>query len=310
MTYIIYADVILVNNFTMDFLLLTAVRKMMKLKTRRGGLVIASLAGAFFALAVMIVPLPVFFLQTLVTCVGLSTLMAVLAFQLHGPAEVLRAVAGLYLAALMAAGVMQLLPFGWFSVFWLYGAAAVGSVWLTSLLWRQVSLSMVRSRHLYQVELFFGEKKLQVTAFLDTGNHLTEPVTGAPVCVLWSGALREAIWSDAAQKVLWENAAQEVLWGDAVQEVLQGTSSGEMLRGTSAGEQQRTAFRENHGFCFIPFRSIGRESGILPAVRADRMEIQMDGWRQRIERPYIAISDQPLSQNGSYQMLLNEKVWS
>lgn len=262
MTYNVYADVILVNNFTMDFLLLTAVRRMMKLEARRGGLVIASLAGAAYALAVMIVPLPVFFLQTLMTCVGMSTLMVVLAFRLRGKAELLRAVTGLYLAAVMAAGVMELLrPFGWFSVFWLYGVAAVGSVWLTSTLWTLVSVHAVRNRHLYQVELYFGEKKETVTALLDTGNHLTEPVSGKPVSILWS------------------ETAKEMLGG-------------------SAGV-----------FC-IPFHSVGRENGILLAVRADRMEIRMDGWRQIIEHPYIAISETPLSQSGSYQMLLNEKMWS
>ena len=260
-TYNLYADVILVNNFTMDFLLLTAVRRMMKLEARRYGLVTASLAGAVYALAVMIVPLPVFFLQTLLTCVGMSTLMVVLAFRLRSRAQLFRSVTGLYLAAVTAAGVMELLrPFGWFSVFWLYGVAAVGSVWLTSSLWSSVSSYTVRSRHLYQVELQFGEKKQTVTAFLDTGNHLTEPVSGKPVSILWGGA------------------AEELL-------------------------------AESEGVFCIPFHSVGRENGILPAVRADRMEIQMDGWRQIVERPYIAISEHPLSQNGSYQMLLNEKMW-
>lgn len=234
---------------------------MMKLEARRYGLVTASLAGAVYALAVMIVPLPVFFLQTLLTCVGMSTLMVVLAFRLRSRAELFRSVTGLYLAAVTAAGVMELLrPFGWFSVFWLYGVAAVGSVWLTSSLWSSVSSYTVRSRHLYQVELQFGEKKQTVTAFLDTGNHLTEPVSGKPVSILWGGA------------------AEELL-------------------------------AESEGVFCIPFHSVGRENGILPAVRADRMEIQMDGWRQIVERPYIAISEHPLSQNGSYQMLLNEKMW-
>lgn len=235
---------------------------MMKLEVRKGGLVTASLAGAVWALAVMIVPLPVFFLQTLLTCVGMSTLMAVLAFRLRSPAELFRAVGGLYLAAAMAAGFMELLrPFGWFSAFWFYGAAALGSVWLMSFLWNMVSAGATKASHLYQVDLFFGEKKRTVTAFLDTGNHLTEPVSGKPVSILWGTA------------------------AEGLPDSISGV------------------------YC-IPFRSVGREHGILMAVRADRMEIQMDGWRRIIEQPYIAITKEPLSQSGAYQMLLNEMHWS
>ena len=60
---------------------------------------------------------------------------------------------------------------------------------------------------------------------------------------------------------------------------------------------------------FVPFRSVGKDSGILPAVRADRMEIEKEGQKKIIEKPYIAISEEKLSQNDSYQILLNEKLW-
>ena len=78
MTYELYADVVLVNNFTMDFLLLAAVRRMMKLEVRKGGLFTASMAGALFALAVMIVPLPVFFLSAALGSIGMSLVMVLL----------------------------------------------------------------------------------------------------------------------------------------------------------------------------------------------------------------------------------------
>ena len=100
-----------------------------------------------------------------------------------------------------------------------------------------------------------------MTALLDTGNHLTEPISGKPVSILW----------------------------------------GEAAKGLSDG---------TGGIFCVPFRTIGEENGILYAVRGSRMEIQMDDWRKRIEHPYIAISQKPLSQNGSYQMLLNEKLWT
>ena len=261
MTYTLYADIILLNNFAMDFLLLWAVKKMMRLETRKGGIVTASLAGAVYALAVMLVPLPVFFLQTLATCVGMSTLMTFLAFRIRSVRQTVRAVAGLYMAAVLAAGIMEFFrSFGWFSVFWLYAAAALGSVWLLSVLWKTVFDGMTRGQKLYQVELFYGQKKLSVTAFLDTGNHLTEPVSGKPVSIL-------------------------------------------------SAEKGKDLFDTEKGIVLIPFRTVGRENGLIPAVRADRMEVHGDGLTQVIERPCIALSRAPLSRDNSYHMLLNEKFW-
>lgn len=259
MTYYLYADVILVNNFVMDFLLLTVVRKLLHLEARKFGRVLASTAGAMYALAVLFYPLSKILLLS--SCVGMSVLLVALAFRLHGKGEFFRAVTGLYLTSVLTAGVMEWFrSFGWLSQIWLYGAAALLGVWAVSELWTSVSVGAVRQQHLYQVELWLGGKQKTLTAFLDTGNHLTEPISGKPVSVLWAGA---------------------------AQELLSGTE----------------------GFFCIPFHSVGQEHGILQAVRADRMEIQLEGFRQVIEHPYIAISEHPLSQKGSYQMLLHEKMW-
>ena len=261
-TYELYADVVLVNNFTMDFLLLAAVRRMMKLEVRKGGLFTASMAGALFALAVMIVPLPVFFLSSALGSIGMSLVMVLLAFRLRSLVELFRALGGLYLSSAMAAGMMELLrPLDVFFSVWGFGTAGLLSVGGSCFLWKQMSCQAVRNGHLYAVDLYFGEKKRTVTALLDTGNHLTEPISGKPVSVLW-GEAAEGLYDGAA------------------------------------------------GVFCIPFRTVGEEDGLLYAVRGDRMEIQMDGWRKRIEHPYIAISQQPLSQNDSYQMLLNEKLWT
>ncbi len=261
MTYTLYADIILLNNFTMDFLLLSAVKRMMKLETRKWGILTASMAGAVYALAVMLVPLPVYFLQTLATCVGMSTLMAFLAFRVRGLLQTVRAVAGLYMAAVLAAGIMEFFrSFGWFSVFWLYAAAALGSVWILSVLWRTVFDGMTRAGKIYQVDLFYGERKESVIALLDTGNHLTEPVSGKPVSIL-------------------------------------------------SAERGKDLFDTKKGIVLIPFRTVGKEDGLIPAVRADRMEVRGDGIIQIIEGPYIAISREKLSRDDSYHMLLNEKFW-
>lgn len=259
MTCYVYADVILLNNFAMDFLLLNALKRLLRLDARRYGCFLASLLGAAYALLFFLYPLASW--QTVLTSVGMSLLMVNMAFRLKKQEEQIRAVCGLYLFSVMAAGVLELFHrFSWFSIWWFYIAAVWFGIWGSSFLWNQVLVGAVRQRHLYQVDLWMGGKKQTVTAFLDTGNHLTEPISGEPVAVLWGGVGKELL-------------------------------------------------SESEGLFCIPFHSVGKRSGLLPAVRADRMEIQQAGKRQMIEHPYIAISDIPLSQNDSYQMLLHEKMW-
>lgn len=260
-TYNIYADVIIANNFTIDFMLLITVKKMMKLETRKGGIFLASMAGAVYALAVTIFPFPVFFLQSIVTYCAASALMVALAFKIRGVRTLLRAVSGLYLASVMTAGLLELFRAGgFFTSAYLYVAAVMMSLAVTLRLWRTVSEGKAAESHLYHVGIEYKGKKAVFTGFLDTGNRLTEPYTGNPVSVISTDCCRE-------------------LFGSV------------------------------NAVIFVPFRSVGRNSGILPAIRADRMEIIKDGHKKIIEKPYIAISEEKLSKNDTYQILLNEKLW-
>lgn len=47
---------------------------------------------------------------------------------------------------------------------------------------------------------------------------------------------------------------------------------------------------------------------MIPAYQAERMEVFGQGGMRVIEKPWIAISQEALSQKGEYQMLLNENI--
>ena len=61
---------------------------------------------------------------------------------------------------------------------------------------------------------------------------------------------------------------------------------------------------------FLPHRlPAAAGGGVIPAYQAERMEVSGQGGMRVIEKPWIAISQEALSQKGEYQMLLNEKYW-
>lgn len=57
---------------------------------------------------------------------------------------------------------------------------------------------------------------------------------------------------------------------------------------------------------YVPFCSVGKEYGMLAAVRMERMEVRQQGRQIRVlERPWVAISEMPLSPRHQYEMLLH-----
>ena len=72
-----------------------------------------------------------------------------------------------------------------------------------------------------------------------------------------------------------------------------------------SAESCGSLFETIHAVSYIPYRTIGREQGVIPAVRAEQMIIWKGERREVIEKPYLALSKQPLSRNNTYQILLN-----
>lgn len=56
---------------------------------------------------------------------------------------------------------------------------------------------------------------------------------------------------------------------------------------------------------YIPYHSVGKDAGILPGITFDYMIIAREPVPVRIEHPVIAISKEPVSVKGEYQMILN-----
>ena len=59
---------------------------------------------------------------------------------------------------------------------------------------------------------------------------------------------------------------------------------------------------------FIPYHSIGKKSGILPAVKIDQMCIYRED-KCVIREPLIGISEEKISAEGEYQMILNPNIF-
>lgn len=274
LTYNLYVDVLFLVNFIMDYMVLALLGVVLKVHATAKRRILGSGAGALWAVMITAFPILPGWLEALITYLGISTLMVFLTFQFRSVRELIKGVCGLYLAAITVGGVIYALYYntraGYYVELLIRGQAAGAiplSIWVlliagtyfgTKYLWLILLEARKRKNHFYQVTLYYRGRTELVTALLDTGNHLYEPVSKKPVHVITYDAC----------KYLCESISAVV---------------------------------------YIPYHSLGKKDGVIPGVFLDAMEINQDGRIKRIEKPLVAVSKEPLSPGGEYQMLLHEE---
>lgn len=269
-TYTLYLDVYFLVNFAMDVLLLGLVRTLLKVPAKFGRLVAAGAAGALWACVLVYLPVLPGWLEAGVTWVLGGGLMVFLAFGRMAFPEFGKMVCALWLVSAAAGGLMTALGghmrTGWYIAGGMIPArfSAISLLcWMAGIYFGiyacvlAVKAKIRERNHLYEVTLTYRGKKMQVTAFYDTGNQLYEPYGHEPVHIITYGACSR-------------------------------------LCGTV------------EGVIYIPFQAVGTESGMLPGIRVDEMEVAQGGRTvRRYERPWLAISREPLSAGRRYEMLLH-----
>lgn len=62
-------------------------------------------------------------------------------------------------------------------------------------------------------------------------------------------------------------------------------------------------------FRYIPYHTVGKETGMIPAFRADVLEIMNQGDKREILEPWIAVNDSYVSADGEYELILNPDIF-
>ncbi|GBF34441.1 sporulation sigma-E factor processing peptidase [Desulfocucumis palustris] len=130
------------------------------------------------------------------------------------------------------------------------------------------------------VTIILWGKKVVVEGLVDTGNSLTDPVSGVPVMVVEYGALKN-ILPDPLKA-----AMEKYRDGMTVVSVMAGTRWNERLR-------------------LIPFKSLGNDRGLLLGIRPDCLEIKSGSEIKRVEKTVLAIHNSRLDPGRQYSALLH-----
>ena len=251
---IVYLDAVALLNFLVDFLLLLGTNRLCGYPPLWGRSALAATLGGIYGAACLL-PGMRFLGNTLWRCVFLG-LMSWIAFGFSKSA--LRRAVIFVLLCMALGGIAQGFGIGGAASV-IASAAAVCGLCFLGFRDRPGSVSYV------PVELSYGNKQLRLTALCDTGNTLTDPITGSSVLVV----------------------------GSEVAQQLTGLTQQQLRSPVSAVAQASIP-----GLRLIPYRSVSQPAGMLLALRFPRVRI--GSWQGS---SLVAFAPEKLCDDGQYQAL-------
>lgn len=274
MYYEFYLDLYFIENLFMNYVILRAAGQMIHTKVPVKRNVTASAAGALGSCAVMLLPVrhcP--FLSCLCSFLD-GCVISVFAFWGNTGKQKVQVIRAFWMAALFLGAIWQCLIriTGISFRIWIIPGYGVFTG-----VWHLIRNRIQKERYLYDAVLVRRGREVQIRGLLDSGNQLVQPGSGRPVQII-------------------ERKAVEPLLDE--QELAELESMIHMR-----AEEKGTGV-----FTYIPYRSIGREHGILPVLELDTLRIKHGESAWNTGRILAAVSETAVSSRGEYQMILHPQI--
>ncbi|MBE0465666.1 MAG: sigma-E processing peptidase SpoIIGA [Candidatus Desulforudis sp.] len=300
MVYTVYLDEVLLGNVLMNFAILWLTARLCLLPGPIWRLICAATLGAVYAVALLF-PVPVW-LTDVPAKVAVSFLMLAVAFFPQPGRKLGAAVVVFYLVSFGLGGLVFGLGYfvggGGFvpslqgfvelpqAYFWPAVLGALVVTWLVGR-WGGAFLRRRYVKGLFHVpvRISLWGKSLLVTALVDTGNQLSDPLNNHPVLVVELDAVRQLLPEDL----------QRVLDTD-------GEPDFEKILSGLGASRWATRLR------LIPFQSLGRSSGLLLGFRPDQIEISCGREVLRVKNVVVAVYQRRLCPEATYRALVNPRL--
>jgi len=291
----VYIDVLFVVNLIINYILLYAAATLVHLKKIKLRMWAAAGLGALYALMIFFPDFSL--LYTTISKLLISMLIVAAAFPFFSLRTYIKALTIFYMVSFgfggCVLGVFYFTDIGaklgaiysngifYFNLPWtvlaLSGALFYFSVKIAGILSVKFSGGKVLRKKL---RIRLGENIAEITALLDTGNALIDPITLSPVIIAEYRLLKD-LFSEDIRKGLDRLGSDNLTWV--------------MTEVTEKGLRTR----------LIPFSSIGRENGMLLGFIPDSAEIRDDCGIRVLEKCVVGLYEKPLTRDRSYGALFN-----
>ncbi|AKL95617.1 peptidase U4, sporulation factor SpoIIGA [Clostridium aceticum] len=291
---VVYAEYVFLENFIMNFVILSLTAKFGKKATGKGKLLAASSISALYAFIIFFPSLH--FLFSIVMKIACSMIIIILAFTPYRFKDFFRLLGIFYLITLVFGGAgfaifyftnfNGIISNGIFyitdiSVKNIFIAGGVGYI-LINFCWGYLQKQLSKEKILMKIKIEIDGTTAEVTGMVDTGNSLVDPISKYPVIIVEYEAIIHLLPQEV-QRLFGRsgkpNFAQVALLLD--------------------GSSWLTRFR------MIPYNALGTENGMLIGFKPDFVSIEKEEDSKSIKEIIIAIYDRKLSKAGEYKALLH-----
>lgn len=298
---VVYADILFFENLLANCLILklTSAISGFALKTIR--MILAASLGALYAVLAVAMPSTAL-LSALGTRVIVSVLMVLVAFKIRTLSEFLRRWGMMLLSAFLLAGctfalssvleggavtyggLMYISPQGILKAF-LFSAGLC--IVLVRPIGRILSGKAFKEGSIIPVYIRMGDKSVRFYALVDTGNSLIDPITGYPVMVVEAESIKAILPPEIYSSVV--------------------SNSIGFYTGNDAENDKNPWFKRVH---LIPFKSIGKENGMLTGFRPDTIRVGKEGSLKEVNDVIVGICGIKLSGSARYSALVGPAMLS
>lgn len=291
----IYIDVLFIENFIMNYIVLVLTSTFIKRNIPIWKYVIGAFVGSLYSIFVFFPSMKLCY--TFIAKLLISLIIVGIVFFSKKPKIYIRNLIIFYIVNILMGGTI-------FSIYYLNGNAGYcnnGVMYIYNFPLRillfgvmvayigyNILKKLVRNKKRYNeyinFSVTFDGKEVTVKGLVDSGNFLNDPITKKPVIVIEYSVIRDILPEDIA-KIYEENSANDF---DSVAEVI-------------INSKWLSRFR------LIPFSSLGMKNGMIIGFKPDMVKVS-DNQCQQIKDVIIAIYSNNLSDNNMYQALMNPDV--
>lgn len=294
---VVYAEYVFLENFIMNYFILSLTGRFTKFTPRRTKMILASSLGASYAFVIFFPSLH--FLFSILMKVACSMLIIVICFTPYHFKDFLRLIGVFYLITLVFGGAgFALFYFSNFNGIISNGIFYITNVSIKNIFiscgvayiliqfcWGYIQKQLSREKIMMDISIEINDLRVDVRGMVDTGNSLTDPISKYPVIIVEYSAIKNILPKE-------------------IKDILSsGTMSNlEQIVSKLSGSNWITRFR------IIPYEALGTENGILIGFKPDNVLIHNEKQCKDIKEIVIAIYNKNLSKTGDYNALLHPDI--
>ncbi len=291
----IYLDILVLENLVINYLILYVTAKFSRLRVSTLRLFAGAIVGALYVVFIILQP-DIKIYYTTIAKILLSIFIIAVTFTPRRVLPFIKTLVIFYISTFIFAGAAFAFLFfnqqGGFvrnGIVYVFGQSqwslmvfsfiTVGII--LKIFWEVIQSRITKEKLLIPVKISFDNRVIDLSALLDTGSSLKDPLTNMPVMVVEFKAVQELLPIEI--KGIFEKSQEDDL---------------NYVTAIISKSKWFSRFR------LIPFSSLGKENGMLIGFKPDFIEIGEDEDKRDIKNVIVGIYNRSLSRNERYKALL------